>query len=138
MQTEKIAIAYPTMSYAYALANLAATQTDTAVPVLGGVASNHVALFDGYVVALTGVLSAAITAGTLSFDFSIDGTAQAVDKTLATAATTEYVYKFRIGQYPFSAGDTLGVTYTSNGSLDPTTSDLIAVLYVVYRGEAFR
>lgn len=137
MLTERIAITHNLVAFPFALANLAATQTDTAVPILGGVIPTYTALFPGYVVAITANLSAAATAGVLTLDFSIAGTAKAVDKTLATASTTSYIYKFRPGDYPFAAGATLGMSYTSNGSLDPTTSDLVAMLYVLYVGEPF-
>lgn len=137
MLTESIAITGNLVPFVFSLANLAATQTDTAVPIPGAVANTYTMLFPGRVVALTAQLSAAITAGTLTVDFSIAGTAKAVDKTLATASTTSYRYFFNPNTYPIAAGATLGVTYTSNGSLDPTTSDLVVVVYVLYEGQPF-
>lgn len=135
---EEIAVTNPLASFAFTATDMAATQTDTALVVAGSTVTTYTALKAGWVVGFSVKLSAAVTAGTLTADFSIAGTAQAVDKTLATAATTSYRYEFPIERYRFAAGATLGMTFTSNGSLDPETIDAVAVLYVIYDDAVFR
>ncbi len=135
---EDIAVANPLVKFTFTATDMAATQTDTALVVAGSTVTTHTALKAGWVVGIGVKLSAAATAGTLTIDFSLAGTAQAVDKTLATAATTSYRYEFPVERYRFAAGATLGMTFTSNGSLDPETIDAVADLYVIYDDAIFR
>ena len=124
----------PFAEYTFSLANLAATQTDTVIPANGGVVDTHVMWKKGCIVGYTVQLSAAITAGTLISEVFVAGADNGIDITMDTASTTEFTGSFEYGDYPFAAGATLGVAYTSDGSLAPTTSDALITLIVMYEG----
>ena len=129
---EQIAITKPFDKFEFALANLAASQTDVVIPVLGAVADTHLAWKAGCIVGYSASLTAAIAAGTLKAEVFVAGTDNGIDITLDTASTTAFVGTYEYGTYPFAAGATLGVKYTSNGSLSPETSDAVITLYVLY------
>jgi hypothetical protein len=121
----------PIVAFDFALANLAASQTDTAVPVVGGVANAHAAVKAGSIVGYSITLSAAFSDGVVSVALQSGGS-DAVEVSIDTAETTEFVGTFEYGDYPFAAGDTLSVTYTSDGDATPTTSDMIVRVYVMF------
>lgn len=136
MVQEKIAISRPIIAYDFALANLAATQTGTAVPVPGGVLATYLLPNAGYVVGYAANLSAAFSAGSADIDITINGTSI---RTIAidTASTTKYAARFPIPAEPFAASSTLGVTYTTDGSASPTTNDLVVTVFVVLEDFTF-
>ncbi len=138
MQTEPIAVGYPLVTLPFVETDFGATQTDTAIPVAGSTVTGYAALLDGWVVGFAAKLSAAAAAGALSLDVAIAGVQQGIDSSIATAETTEYTQRFNVGDYPFSAGDVLGMSYTSDGSLDPETIDAQITLYIMYREANFR
>jgi len=111
--------------------DLAITQTDTDIPILGGLTFTYVMPFDGSIVGYGIKLSTAVTAGSLEFDFEING---ASTKTVETdaASTTEFFAKIDFEIEPFLAGDLLGVTFTSTSGLLPTTADVNVMLYVMF------
>jgi hypothetical protein len=125
-----------TERYDFALANLAATQTGTAVPVLGGVISTYVMPVSGFVVGYAINMSAAFTAGTAVINITKNGTVIHVVN-IAVASTTKYYTRFPIPDFPFAAGDTIGVTYTTNGSADPTTNDVVVNVFANFQGFSF-
>lgn len=122
----------PQHPFVFALANLAASQDATDVPILGGVNNTYVMPKGGCIVGYGIQLSAAVAAGSLDVDLEIDG-ASTLTIAADTASTTEFYSTIEFGNEPFSAGAKLGVTYTSDGSLSPTTADMNVVVYVMFR-----
>lgn len=129
MLQENIAIKHPTVPYAFSEADLAASQTATAIPVVGADIATYLIPTDGFIVGYSINKSASHNAGSLDFDLTVNGTS-----VLTIAADTTSVYKTLPGDsYAVDAGQTIGVTYTSDGSLSPTTIDVSIVVYVVHR-----
>lgn len=129
---EQIAITQPTHKFEFSLADFAASQTDTVVPTNGGIVNTHVMWKDGSILGSTVQLSAAITAGSLDAEVFVNNVDTGIDIVMDTAATTEFKNSYVRGTYNFQAGQTLGVKYTSDGSLAPTTSDGLITIYVIY------
>lgn len=126
---ENIAVSQPIIPYQFSEANLAVSQTDTDVPILGADTTTYLMPANGFIVGYAIGKSANHTAGSLDFDLTIDGTS-----TLTIAADTTSVYAFvPVPNEYFAAGSTLGVTYTSDGSLDPTTVDVAVTVFVVFQ-----
>ena len=133
MLQEQIAITKNVFKYTFTEANLAASQTNTDIPVSGADHTLHLLPFDGYIVGYAINKSAAHTAGSLDFDININGTS-----TLTIAADTTSVYaSLDTPDEPFNAGDTLGIDYTSDGSLDATTVDVVIDIFVVFTEQRF-
>lgn len=127
LQTDR-ATSSPQHAYQFALANIAASQTATDVPVVGGVANTYLLPKSGYICGYAINKSAAHTAGSLDFDIELDGTS-----TLTIAADTTSVYStIEAPDEPVAAGETLGVTYTTDASTDPATVDVIVTVYVMF------
>lgn len=129
---EQIATTYVVVPFVFEQANMAASQTDTDITVAGGLTATYVMPKDGSIVGYGIQLSAAVAAGSLEFDVEINGATTLTIETDA-ASTTEFYSTIEYGVEPFVAGDNLGVTYTSDGSLSPTTADANVVLYVMFK-----
>lgn len=125
---EQIAITNNVVKFSFSEADLAISQTNTDIPVLGADIVTYLLPYDGWVVGYAFNKSANHTAGSLDFDININGTS-----TLTISADTTSVYKsLDTPDEPFNAGDTLGIDYTSDGSLDPTTVDVVIDIYVLF------
>jgi len=120
----------PILTFGFEQANMQVSQTDTDTTVLGGLTATYVMPKDGSIVGYGIQLSTAVTAGSLEFDIEVNGATTATIETDA-ASTTEFYGTYEFGDEPFSAGDTIGVTYTSDGSLAPTTADANVIVYVM-------
>lgn len=130
---EQIAITENVVKFSFSEANLAASQTATDIPILGADIVTYQLPYDGWIVGYSINKSAAHSAGSLDFDLELDGTS-----TLTIAADTTSVYAaLEVPNEPFSAGATLGVTYTSDGSLSATTVDVVIDVYVVFTEQRF-
>lgn len=128
MVQERIAITRPTIMYSFAIANIADSQTGTAVPILGGVLNNYIMPLNGYIVGYAINYSAALSAGSTDFDLLVNGTS-----TLTIEADTVSVYKtLPEGNEPFTAGQTLGVSYTTDGNVEANTVDVVVNVFVVF------
>ena len=135
---ERIAVTHPQIVYPFVIADLAASQDDTA---LYRVATSGSAKIDavhvtapwgGCIVGIAAKLSADKTAGTLTFNASVNGTVTAFGATVADDEQTVYAVTGH-GSYRFAAGDTLGVMYDSSAGLLPDGSaDAVVDLYVVF------
>ena len=136
MAQEYISVSQPTVKYDFALANLAATQTATAVPIVGGAIAGYLLPSDGNIVGYAALLSAAFSAGTATISIALNGTAKATVN-IGVAATTEYSARFPLPALPFKAGDVLTVTYTTNGDAAPTTNDLVVSVFTMLDGFSF-
>jgi hypothetical protein len=119
----------------FAKANAVTNQSNTDIALAGG-NTIFVAPKAGSVVGLSVNASAALTAGTLSVRAHKDGTEFAQsgypNPELTSSAQESYA-SVRPRALTFSAGEGLGVSYTSSTTLDPTnTNDIDAILYVVF------
>jgi hypothetical protein len=125
---ERMPTSKPIIKYSFALANLADSQTATAVPILGGVLNEHLMPLSGCIVGYSINKTASHSAGSLDFDLTVAGTS-----TLTIAAdTTDVSALIEWGNEPFSAGDALGVTYTSDDSLEANTVDVVVDVFVLF------
>lgn len=118
--------------------NVAADQTDVQLLVsevasaAGNAVDGFVMPFAGEIVAITGRLSAAATAGTLTIGPTINGTEKA-DPTLSVTTGQSPRDLAARGSTPFAAGDLIGAEITTNGAWDGTTADLaVTVWCLVY------
>lgn len=130
MTQERIAVTHNVVRLSFTLANIQASQDDTAVP-RDANGDIYEALWDGYILGMVVQLSAAKTGGTLEFNPAIAGSSHAEGVTVG-ATNTEWTATWEAHAVPFNAGDSLGVNYTSNGSFTPTTADVNVDLYVMF------
>lgn len=129
MTQERMPTTSPQHAFNFTLDDLAVSQTGTDIPTPGGLINTYLMPKDGYIVGYAINKSASHSAGSLDFDIEVGGTS-----TLTIAADTTSVYAtLEVHDEPFSAGDTLGVTYTSDGSLSATTVDVVVTIYVVFK-----
>jgi hypothetical protein len=127
---ENMPTSKPIIKYSFALANLADSQTATAVPILGGVVNDYLMPLPGCIVGYSINKSASHSAGSLDFDLTVAGTS-----TLTIEADTTDVYALiEWGNEPFAAGDALGVTYTSDANLEANTVDAVVDVFVLFTG----
>ena len=112
-------------------ADVAASQTNAQL-VLVGVANDGIVMpAAGWVVGILGTLDAAGSAGTLTVGPTIDGTEQAdLTQTITTQTEFREVMSPEDGAPRFAAGQQIGVEITSDGSWNGTTSDLAAFVLV--------
>lgn len=133
MVQEAISIKHPIVKYSFALANIADSQTGTAVPILGGVVNNYIMPLNGSIVGYAINYSASLSAGSTDFDLLVNGTS-----TLTIAADTVSVYKLiDEGVEPFTAGQTLGVSYTTDANVEANTVDVVVDVFVCLRDFEF-
>lgn len=116
--------------------NLAANQSAVALTVaeVASAAQNAVDScvmpFSGEIVAITGRLSAAATAGNLSVAPTVNGTAKTDPVLAVTTGQSPYDTAPR-STTPFAAGDRIGAKVTTDGSWDGTTADIVVVVWVL-------
>lgn len=123
----------PIIPFVFEQANMQATQTDTDTAIAGGLTATYAMPLNGSIVGYAIQLSAAVAAGSLEFDIEVNGATTLTIETDA-ATTTEFYATIPYGNEPFVAGDKIGVTYTSDGSLSPTTADANIVVFVMFDG----
>jgi hypothetical protein len=109
-------------------ANVAASQTDVQLKESSGQVEGLSMPFAGEILAICADLSAAGTAGTLSFGATVNGTEDA-DTTQSITTATAAVAKVARGKASFVAGDKLGVEITTSGTWNGTTADLAVIVY---------
>ena len=119
-------------------ADVAAAQTDAQLLLAGSAANDGMVMpCDGYVVGITGSLSAAGSAGSLTVGVSIDGTEVAATRQTVTTAT-EIRALFKTDQkIRFNAGQQIGTEITTSADWNGTTADLDVQVWVVYEGWDF-
>lgn len=115
---------------------VAASQTDVQLPIAevnaaaGNAIAGYIAPFDGEVIAVSWILSAAGTAGSFTVGPTVGGTEKtALTLTIGTAASGRG--KVARGSVMFSAGDEIGAEITTNGSWDGTSSDFAVTVWVL-------
>ena len=115
---------------------VAASQTDVQLPVAevnagaGNAIDGYVMPFAGEVVAITGRLSAAATAGTLTIGPTVGGTEKSALTQTVTTGQSPRGTAAR-GTASFAAGDLVGAEITTDGSWDGTTADLAVTVWVL-------
>lgn len=116
--------------------NLAASQTDVQLllaevaSAAGNTIDGYVMPFAGEIIAISGRLSAAATAGSLLIGPTVGGT----EKTALTQTVTTGVSPRGTvirGTAPFAAGDLIGAEITTDGTWDGTTADLAVTVWVL-------
>jgi hypothetical protein len=117
--------------------DLAATQTDAqlvvAIAESAQANTGYVMPFDGNVVAVSWDFTAAPTAGTGTIGATINGTEDADTRSSITvdSATTTGRLRVQRGKAVFTAGQSIGVELTTDGSFAPITADLSVVVWVL-------
>lgn len=115
---------------------VAASQTDAQLAVsevnagAGNAVDGYVMPFAGEVIAISGRLSAAATAGTLTVGPTVGGTEKTALTQTVTTGQSPYGRAIR-GTVPFAAGDLVGAEITTDGSWDGTTADLAVTVWVI-------
>lgn len=143
MIAEDIAVLNPQHAFSFVETDLAVSQTNTDIHRVATSAAAKAdvlqvrARADGYITGLAVQLAAAKTAGTLTFSVTVNGTEVDLSVTVADDATGG-VANVNAGEIHFSAGDLIGVSYTSDGSMLPAGSnDAMADVYLVYERVTF-
>jgi hypothetical protein len=115
---------------------LAATQTDVQLLVaeVAAAAANavdgYVMPFAGEILGISGRLSAAASAGTLTIGPTVGGTEKTALTQTVTTGQSPRGTVIR-GSIPFSAGDLIGAEITTDGSWNGTTADLAVTVWVL-------
>lgn len=113
-------------------ANATASQSAVAIPVVGDATINEVVMpWAGAVVGISVTVENARTAGTLTVDATINGTATG-HQAIVNATNTQYAYNAQSKDAnQFSAGQRIGVKVTTDGSWAAgTTPSITAVVWV--------
>lgn len=128
---------YPIVPLLFSQDNVAASQTNVQIPIMqvASAAENAVdsypAPWAGVIVGISANLSAAATAGALTVGATVGGT-EKTDPTLSITTEASKTDTAVRGSATFAAGDLIGCEITTDGSWDGTSSDLSAVVYVMY------
>lgn len=120
---------YQIVPVTFALANVAASQTNVQLKDASGQVEGITMPFAGQVVAIAADLSAAATAGSLTVGATIGGTEAAATTQTITTQTTKHA-AIKRDAVTFAAGDLIGVEITSSGTWDGTTADLVVTVFV--------
>lgn len=137
MLQERIAITNPVACIGnFCDTDVAASQTDAQLLLAGSGSNNGVVMpRPGYVIGLTGSLSAAASAGSLTVGVTIDGTEDAdTTQTITTQQEIRALFTTGAQAVRFAAGQQIGVEITTNSSWDGTTADLGVQVWVVFEG----
>ncbi|NIT59330.1 MAG: hypothetical protein GWN00_24840 [Aliifodinibius sp.] len=111
--------------------NVAASQSAVAINASISTNSEYTMELDGSVIGIAIASNAARTAGTLTVDATVNGTATSLQAILDGSNTT-YHYATQLPEADtFSAGDRLGVDITTDGSWTPTTADIVVTVIVL-------
>ncbi len=115
----------------------AAGQTDVEIYGVDGALNQILLPSSGSIVKMTLQSSSARTAGTFTAEPAINGTKVTVnDLDCVLDATTTNDDRAEVAPgttgLTFSAGDKISVMCTSDGSWDPTNSDIVVIIYVIF------
>lgn len=118
--------------YQFMQSNVAASQSAVALDVLGLSGNTEYTMeLEGSVIGISIASNDARTAGILTADVTINGTATGLQAVLDGTNTT-YHYVTQIPETDtFSAGDRLGVDITTDGSWAPETADIVVTVIVL-------
>lgn len=113
--------------------NVAAEQTDVQLLVAGGAANAGIVMpQSGWIVGLTGSLSAAATAGSLTVGVTVDGTEKATTTQTVTTGQEINAQFDTATTRRFARGEQIGVEITTGATWDGTTADLDVQVWVVF------
>lgn len=117
------------VAFVFGDTDVAASQTDAQLLTPGG-GAGYIMPFPGEVVAVSAHLSAAGSAGQLTFGATIGGTEQAATTRTITTQTASSGRHGR-GRVPFVSGAELGAEITTDAGWNGTTADLTVVVFVL-------
>lgn len=127
-QLERIAAKGQLVTLTFLQEAVSATQTDADLEVAGTGVTSHTIPYPFDILAMSCSLSAAASAGTLTINPTVGGTA---DTTLQIDVTTGTEGYDKGGVVRGKAGDSVGVQIDTDSSWDGTTADLAVTLYVM-------
>ncbi len=131
-----IANPYPIVPLKFMQDNLAASQTNIQLNIAEVASAATIAVegyampWNGTIVGISYVLSAAASAGTLTIGPTIAGT-ESPDPTLSVTTGVAGSDTAMRGTAPFAAGDVIGAEITTDGSWNGTSSDLGVIVWVM-------
>ncbi len=117
------------VSHHFMQSDVAASQSAVAIPVLGLAGNAEIVMAKlGSAIGISIASNAARTAGTLTVDVTVNGTAIGLQAVL-DGTNTQYHYATQAGGLDtFVAGDRLGVKITTDGTWAPTTADIVVMV----------
>jgi len=127
---EKISITAPTCHYAFGATNIPDSTGNAFAS--EPTSPDYIMPWAGSVVAIAVRSNADYTDGVLTFNPTIDGTANtSLGTTMDDTLQSNYAVKPQ-DTIRFAAGARLGVAWTKSGTVAPTTTDAAISLYVVF------
>lgn len=136
MQIERVIAKGQLVQLTFMQDAVAASQTDVQLPIaeVNAAAANavdgYVMPFDGEIIAVSAITTAAATTGTLTVGPTVGGTEKTALTVTFTTQTSRRATCVR-GTVPFAAGDSIGAEITSGGTWDGTTADLGVSVWVL-------
>ncbi len=113
-------------SYSFYQSDVAANQTTIQIDILGLAGNEEILLpYAGSVLAVAVASNAARSAGTLTVDVTINGTATGLQAVLDGTNTTYHYATQSKNADTFSVGDRLGVEITTDATWAPVTADIV-------------
>lgn len=128
---EQISVTAPTCPFAFGATNV----PDAAGTMFASEATSpdYIMPWAGSVVAIAVRSNADYTDGVLTFNPTIDGTANtSLGTTMSDTVQSNYAVKPQ-GTVSFAAGARLGAAWTKTGTVAPTTTDVALTLYVIFK-----
>lgn len=132
-QTERQLLSVP-LVFAY-IGGIAISQTDTAVEDLSGTTDGLVMRKAGSIVGMSAVMGAGVAAGTLTIEPTLNGTDvtdASLDLTMTMGSPNDAYANAAPGVITFTAGQTVGVHLTTDGSFSPTNENIRVTVEVIY------
>ncbi len=132
--------------WGFSQAAVAASQAQVAIKMIFNDATtgsnkniDQVMLQGGTIVGISYNLDTNKTAGVLGISPTVNGNEPASTNllyrlALGNAARKQYKLVTALQGIPFAAGDLVGAKITTDGSMAPTTADLVVTLWVVFNG----
>ena len=90
--------------------------------------------YDGSVIGIGVASNAAFTTGVLTFQPTVNGTAQTGLQAVLSSTAQRATAKKDAGTVTFKAGERLGVSWTKTGTVAPLTNDVSIALYILLEG----
>ena len=136
MQIERTISKGQLVQLSYMQDAVAASQTDVQLPIAevnagaGNAVVGYIAPFDGEIIAISWVLTAAGTTGAFTIGPTVGGTEKtSLTQTVGTATSGRG--KCNRGTVPFNAGDEIGAEITTAAGWDGTSADLGVSVWVL-------